>query len=82
MVKPISYCLASYKGTYSNEQSLNFVIPIIVILFLGIIYIMSQRTDSGFVSFILIGGAADNNDFLGKSFKENDKRAKTTIHSS
>ena len=52
------YCLASYKGAYSNEQSLNFVIPIIIILFLGIIYIMTQRADSGFVSFILIGAAA------------------------
>jgi len=53
-----SYCLASYKKTYSNEQSLNFVIPIIVILFFGIIYIMTQRADSGHVSFILIGAAA------------------------
>jgi HSP20 family molecular chaperone IbpA len=50
--------LASYKGTYSNEQSLNFVIPIMAILFLGIIYIMTQRAGSGFVSFILIGAAA------------------------
>ncbi|MDH3618210.1 MAG: Hsp20/alpha crystallin family protein [Nitrosopumilus sp.] len=51
-------CLASYKGTYSNEQSLNFVIPIMIILFLGIIYVMTQRSGSGFVSFILIGVAA------------------------
>ena len=51
-------CLSSYKKTVSNEQSLNFVIPIIVILFLGIIYTMSQRADSGYVSFFLIGGAA------------------------
>jgi len=50
--------LSSYKGAYSNEQSLNFVIPIIVILFLGIIYVMSQRTGMGFTSFFLIGGAA------------------------
>lgn len=50
--------MASYKGAYSNEQSLNFVIPIMVILFLGIIYVMSQRSGSGFVSFILIGIAA------------------------
>ena len=50
--------LASYKGAYSNEQSLNFVIPIMVILFLGVIYIMTQRSGSGFVSFILIGAAA------------------------
>ncbi len=53
-----SYCLASYKGAYSNEQSLNFAIPIIIILFFGIIYIMTQRADSGFVSFILVGAAA------------------------
>ena len=50
--------MASYKGTYSNEQSLNYVIPIMVILFLGIVYIMSQRSGIGYVSFILIGAAA------------------------
>ncbi len=50
--------MASYKGAYSNEQSLNFVIPIMVILFVGIIYVMSQRSGTGFVSFILIGAAA------------------------
>ena len=50
--------MSSYKGAYSNQQSLNFVIPIMVILFLGIIYIMSQRSGTGFVSFILIGIAA------------------------
>ena len=50
--------MASYKGTYSNEQSLNYVIPIMVMLFLGIVYIMSQRSGLGFVSFILIGAAA------------------------
>ena len=50
--------MSSYKGAYSNEQSLNFVIPIIVILFLGIIYVMSQRTGMGFTSFFLIGAAA------------------------
>jgi len=52
------YWLSSYKGAYSNEQSLNFVIPIVVLLFLGIIYVMTQRADSGFTSFILIGAAA------------------------
>ena len=58
LVKTNLCCLASYKGAYSNEQSLNFVIPIMVILFLGIIYVMTQRSGSGFVSFILIGAAA------------------------
>ncbi len=58
LVNSDSYCLSSYKGAYSNEQSLNFVIPIVVLLFFGIIYIMSQRADSGYVSFILIAAAA------------------------
>ena len=58
LVNSDSKCLASYKGTYSNEQSLNFVIPIIVILFFGVIYVMTQKSDYGFVSFILIGVAA------------------------
>ena len=36
---------------------MNFVIPIVVLLFIGIIYVMSQRADGSFVSFILIGVA-------------------------
>ena len=39
-------CLSSYKKTYSNEQSLNFVIPIIIILFLGIIWKILLLPDS------------------------------------
>ncbi len=42
----------------TNESSLNFVIPIIVLLFIGVIYAMSQRADSSFANFILIGIAA------------------------
>ena len=29
-----------------------------IILFLGIVYVMTQRSGSGFVSFILVGAAA------------------------
>lgn len=68
--------MASYKGTYSNEQSLNFVIPIIVILFLGIIYVMSQRTGMGFVSFILIGAAAFTMIYWVKVLKKMTKEQK------
>jgi HSP20 family molecular chaperone IbpA len=50
--------VASYKRAYSNEQSINFIIPIMIILFLGIIYIMSLRYGQGSISFILIGIAA------------------------
>ncbi len=71
-------CLASYKGVYSNDQSLNFVIPIIIILFLGIIYIMTQRADSGFVSFILIGAAALTMFYWAKVLKKMTKDQKPT----
>ena len=53
------YLLSKFSNTssYTNEKSLNFVIPIIVLLFIGIIYIMTQRADGSFVNFILIGVA-------------------------
>ncbi|MFQ6025613.1 MAG: Hsp20/alpha crystallin family protein [Nitrosopumilaceae archaeon] len=50
--------MASYSKTYSNEKNLGLVIPIMVMLFLGVVYIMSLRSGNGFVSFILIGVAA------------------------
>jgi|TARA_B100000959_G_scaffold161034_1_gene168621 HSP20 family molecular chaperone IbpA len=70
--------LSSYKGTYSNEKSLNFVIPIVVILFLGVIYMMTQRTDSGFVNFILIGAAAVTMIYWVKVLKKMTKDQKPT----
>jgi len=68
--------LASYKGTYSTEQSLNFVIPIILILFLGIVYVMTQRSGTGFVSFILIGAAAITMIYWAKVLKKMTKEQK------
>jgi len=50
--------LASYKKRYSNDKSLDFIIPLMVLLFLGVVYIMSLRATQGYVSFILIGIAA------------------------
>ena len=47
----------SITSALSNEKSLNFVIPIVVLLFIGIVYLMSQKADGSFVSFILIGVA-------------------------
>jgi len=47
----------SNTSALSNEKSLNFVIPIVVLLFIGIVYLMSQTADGSFVSFILIGVA-------------------------
>ena len=50
--------MASYKKRYSNDKSLDFIIPLMVLLFLGVVYIMSLRATQGYVSFILIGTAA------------------------
>ena len=47
----------SNTASYTNEKSLNFVIPIVILLFIGTIYVMSQRADGNFISFILIGVA-------------------------
>jgi HSP20 family protein len=50
--------LASYKNRYSNDKSLDFIIPLMVLLFLGVVYMLSLRSSQGYVSFILIGIAA------------------------
>jgi len=42
----------------TNENSLNFIMPIIVLGVIGVIYIMSLKADSSFANFILIGVAA------------------------
>ena len=47
----------SNTSSYTNEKSLNFVVPIIVLLFIGVIYVMTQRADGSFVNFFLIGVA-------------------------
>ena len=55
----VFYLLSKFSNTssYTNEKSLNFVIPIVVLLFIGIVYVMSQRAEGSYVSFILIGVA-------------------------
>lgn len=68
--------LASYRRTYSNEQSLNFIIPIMIILFLGIVYIMSLRYGQGSVSFILVGIAAVTMIYWGFVIKKMTKHDK------
>jgi HSP20 family protein len=47
--------LASYKSRYSNDKSFDFIIPLMVLLFLGVVYMLSLRSQEGYVSFILIG---------------------------
>ena len=43
---------------YTDQKSLNFVIPIILLLGIGVIYVMTQKSDTSFANFILIGAAA------------------------
>ena len=72
------YLLSKYgnASTLSNEKSLNFVIPIVILIFIGIVYIMSQRADGNFVSFILIGIAAVTIIYWASVFKKMLKNVK------
>ena len=38
-----------------TDKSLNYVIPIVLLIFFGLVYAVSLRGDNTFVSFILIG---------------------------
>jgi len=68
----LSYSLSKFSSTssYTLEKSLNFVIPIVVLLCIGVVYIMSQRADGNFVSFILIGVAAVTTIYWASVFKK------------
>ena len=39
----------------NSEKSLNYIVPVALLILFGVIYAMSLRADNGFVSFILIG---------------------------
>ena len=52
---PCSLSKFSNTPSYTIEKSLNFVIPIVVLLCIGVVYVMSQRAEGNFVNFILIG---------------------------
>ena len=53
------YSLSKFSSTSPQtlEKSLNFVIPIAVLLCIGVVYMLSQRAEGNFVNFILIGVA-------------------------
>ena len=56
MVKPNLCILSKYaNATQPTAKSLNYIIPIILLVFFGLVYAVSLRADNGFVSFILIG---------------------------
>ena len=66
----------SSASSYTDQKSLNFAIPIVILIFIGIVYIMSQRTDGNFVSFILIGVAAVTTIYWASVFKKMLKNVK------
>ena len=50
--------LSKYKNpTRPTDKLLNYVIPIIILIFFGLVYAVSSRADNSFVGFILIGAA-------------------------
>ena len=55
----LPYLLSKFSNTSPQtlEKSLNFVIPIAVLLCIGVVYMMSQRAEVFSVNFILIGVA-------------------------
>jgi len=55
----LSYSLSKFSSASPQtlDKSLNFVIPIVVLLCIGVVYMMSQRTEVFSVNFILIGVA-------------------------
>ena len=51
------YSLSKFSNTSPQtvEKSLNFVVPIMVLLCIGVVYLLSQRGEGNFVNFVLIG---------------------------
>ena len=59
MANMLSHSLSKFSSTSPQtvEKSLNFAIPVVVLLCIGVVYMMSQRAEGDFVNFILIGVA-------------------------
>ena len=50
--------MSKYKNpTRPTDKLLNYVIPVILLIFFGLVYAVSMRADNGFVGFLLIGAA-------------------------
>ena len=50
--------MSKYKNpTRPTDKLLNYVIPVILLIFFGLVYAVSLRADNAFVGFILIAAA-------------------------
>ena len=53
-----NWLLSKYKNpNRPTDKLLNYVIPIILLIFFALVYAVSSRADNSFVGFILIGAA-------------------------
>jgi HSP20 family molecular chaperone IbpA len=50
--------LTRYKKRYAYDKSLEFVIPLLVLLFLGVMYVMVMRIEHGYAGFIILAAAS------------------------
>ena len=50
--------MTRYKKRYAYDKSLEFVIPLLVLLFLGVMYVMVIRLQYGYAGFILLAAAS------------------------
>jgi len=50
--------MARYTKKYSADRSMEFFIPLLGLLFLGIMYVLIARINQGYSGFILLSGAA------------------------
>lgn len=50
--------MTKYKKRYAYDKSLEFIIPLLVLLFLGVMYVLVLRTENSYAGFILLGVAA------------------------
>jgi len=60
----------SSTASYTDQKSLNFEIPIIILIFIGIVYNMSHCADGNCCRFILIGIAAVTSIYWASVFKK------------
>ena len=66
--------MARYKRRYAYDQSLDLVVPLLVLLFLGVMYAMVIRTEQSYAGFILLAIASI---FMVYWIRELKKMAKT-----
>ena len=50
--------MARYTKKYSTDRSMEFFIPLLGLLFLGIMYVLIARINQGYSGFLLLSGAA------------------------